>query len=181
MKHLIEVYKNTTIPAFRKRFGTTNIHAVARVEKVVVNIGIGRVKDEKEKEEIRTSLMKITGQMPQPRPARIAIASFKSRAGMIIGYRITLRGKRMYDFLERLVFSAIPRTRDFRGLKASSVDEHGNLNIGIREHIVFPEMIGEDIRKIFSFEVTVVTNARTRERAEVLFRSLGFPFIRVAH
>ena len=180
MKHLTETYKSVTIPAFRERFRASNIHAVPRIEKVVVNVGIGRLKDEKEKEEVRTSIMKITGQLPEPRPARVAIASFKTRKGMVIGYRVTLRGKRMYDFLERLVFLAIPRTRDFRGIKASAIDEHGNLNIGIREHIVFPEMIGEDVRKIFGLEVTVVTNARTRERAEALFQSLGFPFTRVA-
>ena len=98
----------------------SNIHAVPHIEKVVVNVGIGRLKDEKEKEEVRNSIMKITGQLPEPRPARVAIASFKTRKGMVIGYRVTLRGKRMYDFLERLVFLAIPRTRAFRGIKTSA-------------------------------------------------------------
>ncbi len=170
MKHLKEIYKTKTIPAFKG-----NVHAAPRIEKVVVNVGTGRLKDEKEREEVRSALAKITGQAAEPRPARIAIASFKTRTGMIIGYRVTLRGKRMYDFLERLVWSAIPRMRDFRGIKESAIDEHGNLNLGIREHIIFPEMIGEDVRRIFSIQVTVVTNAHTRDRAQHLFHSLGFP------
>ena len=153
----------------------SNIHAVPHIEKVVVNVGIGRLKDEKEKEEVRNSIMKITGQLPEPRPARVAIASFKTRKGMVIGYRVTLRGKRMYDFLERLVFLAIPRTRDFRGIKTSAIDEHGNLNIGIREHIIFPEMIGEDYRMLFGIEITVVTTAHTRKEGMELIRAMGFP------
>ena len=174
-KKLSDIYKQKTIPLFQKEFGAKNALAVPRIEKVLVNIGIGRLKDEKEKEEVRRFLELATGQKPEPRPARIAIASFKTRKGSLVGYRVTLRGKRMWDFLERLVYVAIPRTRDFRGLEESAVDEHGNLNIGIREHIVFPELTGEDIRRIFSLQVTVVTNAKTAARANALFRSLGFP------
>lgn len=175
MKHIQELYKEKTVPLFKKEFGAVTALSVPRIEKAVINIGIGRVKDSKEIEEIKKSLALISGQVPEGRPARVSIASFKSRKGSIIGYRTTLRGQRMYDFLERLVFVAIPRMRDFRGLAKSAIDEYGNLHIGIREHIIFPEMIGEDIRKIFSFQVSVVTNAQTRERAELLFRSLGFP------
>ncbi|MBI2052893.1 MAG: 50S ribosomal protein L5, partial [Candidatus Ryanbacteria bacterium] len=174
-KHLQEFYKEKTLPAFREHFKTSNYLAVPRIEKVVVNVGTGRARDDKELEETKKALVLITGQAPQARPARIAIASFKTRQGMVIGYRVTLRGKRMYDFLERLVFSAIPRMRDFRGIKESAIDEYGNLNLGIREHIIFPEMIGEDVRRIFSFQVTVVTNAGSREKAKLLFETLGFP------
>lgn len=178
MRHLEERYKEVTIPSFKGRFGITNSFAVPRIVKVVVNAGIGRIKDEREREDIKKALEKITGQAVESRQARIAIASFKTRVGMIIGYRVTLRGKRMYDFLERLVFAAIPRMRDFRGIKESAIDEHGNLNIGIREHIIFPEMVGEDVRKIFGLEVAVVTNAGEHEKARALFESLGFPLAR---
>lgn len=175
MKHLAELYKEKTIPLFQKKFGARSILAVPRIEKVVVNIGIGRVKDDKEREDIKKNIELITGQRPQGRPARIAIASFKTRKGSLVGYRVTLRGKRMQDFLERLVFVALPRTRDFRGIEKRAIDEYGNLHIGVREHIVFPEMTGEDIRRIFSLQITIVTNAHIKEKAGLLFQSLGFP------
>ncbi|MEK7642846.1 MAG: 50S ribosomal protein L5 [Patescibacteria group bacterium] len=168
---LKERYTKETIPAFKGR----SVMAVPRLEKVVVNVGVGRARDEKEREDVRKALVQITGQAVQGRPARIAIASFKSRKGMTVGFRVTLRGKRMWDFLDRLVLSAIPRTRDFRGLKEEGLDEHGNMHIGIREHIIFPEMIGEDVRRIFSLQVSIVTTAGSRERAKILFTTLGFP------
>ena len=175
MKHLTQLYKEKTVPLFQKEFGIKSALAVPRIEKVTVNIGIGRLKDEKEREEARRFLELVTGQKPQPRPARVAIASFKTRKGSLVGLRVTLRGKLMWDFLERLVYVAIPRQRDFRGLSETVIDDHGNLNIGIREHIIFPEMIGEDIRRVFSLQVIVTTSAHTHERAETLFKSLGFP------
>ncbi|MEK7576743.1 MAG: 50S ribosomal protein L5 [Patescibacteria group bacterium] len=179
-KHFSEVYKEKTIPAFREQFKAMTVHAVPRIEKVIVNIGIGRLKDEKEREEVKRSLMLITGQLPQARPARIAIASFKTRKGQLVGYRVTLRGKRMTEFLERFVYVAIPRMRDFRGLSKTAIDEHGNMHVAVREHIVFPELIGEDIRRVFSLQVTAVTNAGTKEKAELLFRTLGFPLAKSA-
>lgn len=175
MKRITELYKEKVIPSFQKEHGTKSIFAAPRILKVVVNAGIGRLKDDKEREEIARFLELVTGQKPQKRPARIAIASFKTRVGSLVGYRVTLRGKRMHDFLDRLVNSAIPRMRDFRGISLSSIDEYGNLHIGIREHIIFPEMIGEDIRRIYSIQATIVTNAGSKETAEVLFRLLGFP------
>lgn len=178
LKHIKDLYTEKTIPAFREKFKAASVHAVPRIEKVVVNIGVGRLKDDKEREEVKKSIALITGQTPESRPARIAIASFKTRKGSLVGYRVTLRGKRMYDFLERFVYVAIPRMRDFRGLSETAIDEHGNMHVGVREHIVFPELIGEDIRRIFSLQVTIVTNAKSRERAEVLFTSLGFPLAR---
>lgn len=175
LKHIKEVYTEKAVPLFKKEYGIKSVLAVPRIQKVIINVGVGRVKEEKEKEDVRTFLQMITGQVPQSRPARIAIASFKTRKGSLIGYRVTLRGKRMYDFLERFMWVAIPRMRDFRGIGRNSVDEHGNLHVGIREHIVFPEMIGEDVRRIFSLQVTVVTTAGTKEKAEKLFTTLGFP------
>ena len=118
----------------------------------------------------------IAGQKVHGRAAKKSIASFKSREGMIIGYSATLRGKRMYDFLTRLIDIALPRSRDFRGLPESSVDKSGNLSIGIREHIAFPEIIGEDVKTIFGLEATLVAKAKNREEALELYRELGIPF-----
>lgn len=173
-----EKYNKEVAPALQKKFGYKNVLAVPRFMKVVLNVGIGKLREEKEHEEIKKILTLITGQIPAPRPAKKAIATFKTREGLIIGLKVTLRGKRMYDFLDRLVYAALPRVRDFRGLDTKFVDQGGSLNIGIREHIIFPEIIGEDVRKIFGFEVTIVTNAKTREEAIELFRASGFPLKR---
>lgn len=159
-----------------KKFGWSTPMAVPRILKTVVNTGVGKIRDKKDAiETVEKHLALITGQKPSPRPARIAIASFKTRQGMVVGYKVTLRGKRMYDFLERLISFAIPRVRDFRGIALKSVDDGGDLTVGVKEHIVFPEMTGEDVRHIFGLEVTVVTNAKKREEAVELFRLLGFP------
>lgn len=175
MTTLEEKYKKNVLPAMRAKFGYKNIMAIPRVQKVVVNCGVGKIREEKERAEIQKFLALITGQHPAPRAAKKAIASFKTRQGLVIGYQVTLRGKRMYDFLSRLVAIALPRTRDFRGLDSKSFDPKGNLTIGIKEHIVFPEMIGEDYRFLFGFEATVVTSARKREEGIELLRLLGFP------
>ncbi|MFC1594917.1 50S ribosomal protein L5 [Patescibacteria group bacterium] len=173
-------YKKEVVANIKKKFGFKNDLRVPRIKKVVINTGIGKLREEKEREEIKKMLELIAGQKPQPCLAKKAIASFKTRQGLIIGFRVTLRGKRMYDFLERLVWIAIPRMRDFRGIDLKSIDEGGNLNIGIREHIIFPEMSGEDVRKMFGLQITIVTNAETREEAVELFRELGFPLKRQA-
>ena len=150
--------------------------AVPKIQKVVVNVGVGRMRDEKERAEVVKYLSLITGQQPSPRPAKKAIASFKTREGLVVGYQITLRGARMYDFLSRLINIALPRTRDFKGLETTSLDQKGNLTIGIKEHIVFPEIIGEDYRVLFGLEVTVVTTAKNKEEGTELLRLVGFPF-----
>ncbi|MDA1334435.1 MAG: 50S ribosomal protein L5 [bacterium] len=173
--HLKDIYKEKTLPLFQKEHDYKNIMSVPRIKKVIVNMGIGRLKDDKEQDTARQALELITGQKVQIRPARISIASFKLRKGMPVGFRVTLRGKRMYEFLEKLIFSAIPRMRDFRGFEDNIIDEHGNLHIGIREHIIFPEMVGEDVNRIFGFQVSIVTSAGTKEKADALFRSLHFP------
>src|SRR3989344_5982781 len=170
-----EKYKKEVMPAMQTKFTYGNVMAIPRIEKVVVNCGVGRIRDEKDRTEIQKYLALITGQKPAPRAAKKAIASFKTRQGLVIGYQVTLRGKRMYDFLSRLVAIALPRTRDFRGLDSKSFDPKGNLTIGIKEHIVFPEMIGEDYRFLFGIEVTVVSSAKTREEGIELLRLLGFP------
>ena len=124
---LQEKYKKEIIPAMRKKFGYANVMAVPKIEKAVVNAGVGRFRDEKERQEVEKYLALITGQKASPRPAKKAIASFKTRQGLIIGFQVTLRGKCMYDFLSRLITIALPRTRDFRGLEEKSFDERGNL------------------------------------------------------
>lgn len=176
MMNIQEKYKKIVIPQMQKEFGYKSIMAIPSIIKVVVNIGIGKLRDKKDAIEIvEKHLALITGQKISPRPVKKAIASFKTRLGMVIGYKVTLRGARKFDFLDRMVNFAIPRMRDFRGIALSSVDQGGNLTLGFKEHIIFPEIIGEDVKNIFSFEVTIVTNSKKREEAIALFRLLGFP------
>src|SRR3989338_1642168 len=176
MATMQEQYKKKVIPSLMASFGWKNPMAVPKITKVVINTGVGRVKDDKQMQELVKMLTLIAGQKPAPRKAKKAIASFKTRIGQLIGYQVTLRGKRMYDFLERLIKIALPRERDFRGLDSNSFDHHGNLTIGVKEHIVFPEIIGEDYHFLFGFEVTVVTTARKPEVAREMLTLLGFPF-----
>ena len=170
-----EKYRKEVIPALRKEFAFKNVMAIPRVEKVVVHTGVGKIREDKDQQEIRKFLGLVTGQKPAPRLAKKAIAAFKTRKGLVIGYQVTLRGRRMYDLLSRLVNIALPRTRDFRGVKESAFDGRGNLTIGVREHIVFPEMIGEDYRLLFGMEVTVVTTAKRREHGVALLKMIVFP------
>lgn len=179
MQSIKEKYEKEALPKMMEEFGWKTPMAVPRILKVVVNSGIGKMRDKKDAvETVEKHLTLITGQKASPRPARIAVASFKTRKGMTVGYKVTLRGRRMYDFLDRLINFAIPRMRDFRGIPLKSIDQRGNLTIGIREHIIFPEIIGEDVRNIFGLEVTVVTNSKNKDQAVQLFRLLGFPLER---
>jgi large subunit ribosomal protein L5 len=173
---LQEKYKKIVVPGMQNKFGYKNAMAIPRLVKAVVNSGVGRFKDEKQKEEVKAQLEKIAGQKFMDRGAKIAIASFKTRLGMTVGYSATLRGKRMYDLFEKMVTFTIPRMRDFRGLEDSIVDQGGNLTIGFKEHILFPEMVGEDVRNIFGFQITFVTTAKKREEALEFFRLMGVPF-----
>jgi large subunit ribosomal protein L5 len=174
--NLQEKYKKQIIPAMKEKFGYKNDLAVPKIIKVTINTGIGRFRDNKNAiDEIERSLAKISGQQPVFTLAKKAIANFKTRLGMKIGLRVTLRGKRMYNFLERLVSLALPRTRDFRGLEPTSVDQKGNLTIGIKEHMIFPEISHEEVRTIFGLQVCVSTNAKNREEGLELFKLMGFP------
>ena len=153
-----------------------NMMAAPKIEKVVVNIGLGRsLKDEKFLEVALRDIALITGQKPKTTLAKKSIANFKIREGQIIGAVTTLRGQKMRDFVDRLVKIALPRTRDFRGIDAKSIDKSGNLTIGVKEHIVFPEIKGEEVRNIFGFEITIVVKAKSKEEALVLYKTLGFP------
>ena len=159
--------------AMKGDFGYTNVMQAPKVEKVVVSVGTGRVQDKAKIALIQNRLAEITGQKPSPRPAKQSIASFKLREGDIIGYQITMRGSRMMHFLDKLINLALPQTRDFRGLKVTSIDEMGNYTIGIKEHTIFPECGDEEIRDVFSLAITIVTTAKTKKEAEAFLRHFG--------
>jgi len=175
-----EQFTKIVIPEMKKEFGFDNSLAVPRITKVVVNVGIGRLitasKDSKGLMNKNTEVVAaITGQKPCFRPAKKSIASFKSREGMPIGLKVTLRGKRMEDFIYRFINLVLPRIRDFWGIPLNNIDKDGNLNYGIREYNVFPET--EQIQNVptFGLEITFVTNAKNREQAIKLYQLLGFP------
>ena len=162
--------------ALKGALGYTGAMAAPRVTKVVLSTGIGSITDKNKIAVILDRLEKITGQKAAARAAKKSIAGFKSREGETVGYQVTLRGKRMYDFLDRFLNIALPRTRDFRGVRTSVVDEMGNMTIGVKEHTVFPETADEELKDIFGLAVTVVTTARGREEAVKFFEHLGVPF-----
>ncbi len=162
--------------ALKEGAGYTNPMQAPKLQKIVVSAGIGSFKDPKKKELVPKRLAKITGQKPSERTARESIATFKLREGDTVGYQVTLRGARMYDFLDRLLNVALPRTKDFRGISVKAIDEMGNYTLGIREHSIFPETSDEELKDIFGLAVTVVTTAKNKKEAEAFLRHLGFPF-----
>ncbi len=173
---IFEKYKQEAVPKMKQEFGFKNNLAVPRITKVVINTGLGKfLDDKKKKESIINDLAIITGQKPSFTQAKKAISAFKIRKGQLIGLKVTLRGKKMYHFLDRLVGATIPRIRDFRGIPEKSIDNHGSLTIGIKEHIIFPEIAHEEVKAIFGLEITITTNAGQRKQALTLFRLLGFP------
>jgi large subunit ribosomal protein L5 len=161
--------------AMQPEFGYKNVMQSPKIEKVVISVGTGRVQDKAKIALIKDRLALITGQKASPRPAKQSIASFKLREGDIVGYQITLRGKRMIHFVDKLIHLALPQTRDFRGLKVSAIDEMGNYTLGIKEHTIFPECGDEEIKDVFSFAVTIVTTAGTSKEAEAFLRHIGLP------
>jgi large subunit ribosomal protein L5 len=170
-------YTEKAVPAMKKDLKIENPMAMPRLSKVIVNVGIGKIlKDQKRVDEVVASLEAITGQKVLLTKARKAIAGFKIREDLEIGARTTLHGKRMWDFLDRLFLIALPRVRDFQGVTETSVDHAGNLNLGIKDHTIFSEIVPEKVQHIFSFQVNVVTTARNTEEGKALFRHLGVPF-----
>jgi len=153
-----------------------NIMQAPKIEKVVVSSGVGSFKDPKKMDVVIERLGKITGQKAVKRGAKKSVASFKSREGDIVGVQVTLRGERMWSFLDRLFGIALPRTKDFRGISLDAVDEMGNYTLAVKEHTVFPETSDEDLRDVFGFAVTIITNLKTKASALEFFKSLGFPF-----
>jgi large subunit ribosomal protein L5 len=171
-----EKYKKEVIPLMKEKFGYKNDFSIPKIKKIVVNVGVGSVlRDEQIQQLVAKDITAITGQKATSTIAKRAISAFKVREGMTVGYKVTLRGKMMFDFVDRLINVVIPRIRDFRGLESKSVDKSGNLTIGIKEHIIFPEISQEEIKKIFGLEVTINTNAKSKEEALEFFRLIGFP------
>ena len=182
MVRLLEKYNKEVVPVMMEKLGRKSPMSVPKIEKVVVNVGFGKLvsgKSGQEQEKIHSVILEdlslITGQRPVLKKAKKAIAGFKTRQGMIIGAAVSLRGEKMYDFLERVISIALPRSRDFRGISQNSFDGSGNLSIGVKEHIIFPEISPEKIKFIFGFEITVKTMAKNKEEGIELLKLMGFP------
>jgi large subunit ribosomal protein L5 len=181
MSRLRERYKTEVVPRLRARFGYRNVMQVPRVEKVVINMRVAdALQDQRHLDKAVEQLMLISGQRPVVTRARRSIAAFKLRAGNPIGCKVTLRGERMYEFLDKLFNVALPRIKDFKGLSIRSCDGRGNLNIGVREQLIFPEIDYDKIDKIRGMDITIVTTARTDEEAAELLAALGAPIREVS-
>ncbi len=174
---LRETYLRLVLPTLKKEFGYKNDLAAPRLRKVVLNIGLSTGKrDAKFAETARATLTRITGQKPVMTLAKRSISNFKIREAQEVGCTVTLRGSRMYDFLEKFVRIGLPRIRDFRGLPSSSLDQQGNLALGLREHIVFPEIRTDEVESVHGLELAIATTANRRDVGKRLFQLLGFPF-----
>lgn len=171
----IQTRTKTAYATLKGDFGYKNVMQSPKVEKVVISVGTGRVQDKAKIALIQDRLARITGQKAARRPAKQSIASFKLRAGDIVGYQITLRGARMVSFLDKLINITLPQTRDFQGLKRSSVDEMGNYTLGIKEHTIFPECRDDDIKDVFGIAITIVTTAKGKKESEAFLRHIGLP------
>ena len=177
MNRMQERYNKEVVPALRKAFDLKNIMEVPRIAKIVVNIGMGEAMDNPKAMEAAVSdLTIITGQKPVMTKARKSIANFKLREGRLIGTKVTLRGDRMWAFLDRLMSTALPRVRDFRGVSANAFDGRGNYTLGLRDQLIFPEIEYDKIDKLRGMEVTIVTTAKNDDQARVLLQMLGMPF-----
>ncbi len=177
MARLKERYRDEVAPALKERFGIENPMRIPKLEKIVVNMGVGEAaQDSRRLDGAMEDLARITGQKPQLRRARKSIAGFKIRDGMPVGARVTLRGERMWEFLDRLISIALPRVRDFRGINPRSFDGRGNFALGLREQTIFPEISYDSIDTTRGLDVAVVTTAETDEEARELLRMLGMPF-----
>ena len=177
MARLYELYKNEITPKLMEKFQYKNIMEVPRIDRVVVNVGVGEaIQNPKALDGAVNDLTLITGQRPVVTNAKKSIAGFKLREGMFIGCKVTLRGERMYDFLDRLINLALPRVRDFRGVSPDAFDGRGNYSLGIKEQTIFPEIDYDKIDKIRGLEVNIVTTAKTDEEARELLRAMGMPF-----
>ncbi len=178
----MESIKSKTSKAFdalKTEFGYKNPMQAPKLLKVVVSCGVGSIKDKKKIELVSDRLSKITGQLPARKGAKVSLAAFKVRAGDTVGMQITLRGQRMYDFLDKLINVAIPRTKDFRGISENGIDEMGNYTLGIKENTIFPESSDEDLKDVFGLAVTIVTNIKDKKQTKAFLTYLGFPFKKV--
>jgi large subunit ribosomal protein L5 len=179
MPRLKQRYRDEIAPALREQLGLGNVMQIPRFEKVVLNVGLGEaINDSKALDGAMADLAAITGQKPRINRARKSIAAFKLREGMPIGIKVTLRGDRMWEFLDRLITVALPRTRDFRGMNPRSFDGRGNYTFGLTEQLVFPEVAYDSIDKVRGMDVTIVTTADEDAHARALLDAFGFPFVR---
>lgn len=171
------MYKNEVVPALVKRFGYENINQVPKIDKIVLNMGLGDVKDNSKSLQLAVEELKvIAGQKPVITKAKKSVANFKVRENQDVGAKVTLRGNQMYDFFDKLVSIALPRVRDFRGVSTKSFDGRGNYALGIKEQLIFPEIEFDKIEKIRGFDICIVTTAKNDEEARELLRLMGMPF-----
>lgn len=179
MNRLQAQYNKEIVPALQKEFGYTNKMAVPKIQKIMINVGVGKyLKDGKFLESIKQDLKAISGQAPVETKARKSIAGFKIREQQVVGMAVTLRGQRMYEFLDKLIAIALPRVKDFRGVKAKGFDGRGNYHLGLKEHIVFPEISNDALEHIFGLQVSIVTNAGQDAPAKALLSAMNFPFVK---
>ena len=177
MARLKDRYQNEIAPALQQKFAYTNVMQIPKVDKIVINMGVGEaVQNSKAIDSAVADLMKLSGQKPVVTKAKKSIAAFKLREGMPIGCKVTLRGQRMYEFMDRLLNVALPRVRDFRGVSGKAFDGRGNYTLGIKEQLIFPEMEYDKIDKLRGMDVVFVTTARTDEEARELLRGFGMPY-----
>jgi large subunit ribosomal protein L5 len=177
MLKLKEQYNKKVVPVMQKKFDFKNKMAVPYLEKVILNVGISANKnDEKFQDLINRTLTRISGQKPIFTKARLSVSAFKIREGNIVGAKVTLRGKRMEDFVEKLIHITLPRIRDFRGISIKSVDNNGNLTIGFKEHLAFPEIDAAELELIHGLEIIITTTAKNKEQGQELFSLIGMPF-----
>lgn len=178
MPRLKQRYRQEVVPALQKQFGLRNTHQVPRLDKIVINVGVGRHKDDKSyTERARNNVAKITGQQPVDRMAKKSVANYKIRARQnLIGLSVTLRGQRMYEFLDRLVNIALPRVRDFHGVKPGAFDKSGNFSLGVAEQSIFPELNFEDTQVLHGLQVNIAIKSQSPEQSKALLEALGMPF-----
>lgn len=177
MARLIEKYRSEVAPALAEKLGRTNPHSLPRLEKIVISMGVSKaIQDSKVLDEVAEHLMQIAGQKPTIRIARKSVANFKLREGMKIGCAVTLRGQRMYEFLDRLITLVFPRVRDFRGINPKAFDGNGNYSVGLTEQVVFPEVNPDKVKNIQGMNITIVTSARNDAEGRLLLDGFGMPF-----
>lgn len=177
MPRLLDRYRKEILPALSEQLGRKNVHSLPRLQKIVVSMGLGKAIGERKRlDEATEHLAQITGQRPQITKARVAVSGFRLREGMEIGCRVTLRGARMYEFLDRLITLALPRVRDFRGVNPKGFDGRGNYNMGLNEQLVFPEINPDKVSFTQGMNITLVTSALTDDEGRILLKELGIPF-----
>jgi len=179
MNRLKEKYLNEVVPALEKQFNYSSIMQVPKIDKIVINMGVGEaISNPKALEEAVAELTQIAGQKPVITKAKKSIANFKLREGMAIGCKVTLRGERMYEFLDKLVSVSLPRVRDFHGVNANAFDGRGNYTLGVKEQLIFPEISYDKVNKVRGMDVVIVTTATTDEEGRALLKLMGMPFDR---